>query len=92
MLIRLIVRLLYEGLREEAARLVARLRPSPPPPPPTSPAAKEVPPPETSLSVTANYHALVIRSDVCPDCQGPKQIGAYRCMRCIERLRKEHGI
>jgi hypothetical protein len=95
--IRQMLRLAVEAAKIEASRLVTALAPPGVPVPTSEPApiaepvAVQPPPSEpapASKWSSPAFHVETLKSTTCPDCDGPKKVGWYRCPKCTAVAQK----
>jgi hypothetical protein len=82
-MIRQMLALAYEAAKVEARRFAEALEEATEPPP-----VEQAPAPEPTQFAPPSkwsspaFHVEALGSRVCPDCDEPKRVGAYRCPKC----------
>lgn len=84
-MIRRMLRLAVDAAKFELARLFQAVDEA-------DAAADAVATPPSKWTSSA-YHLEVLGSSVCPRCESPKLVGAYRCKRCVDdAVREAYGL
>jgi hypothetical protein len=80
--IREMLRLAVEAVKVEARRFAEALEEATEPPVEQAPAPEPVQSAPPSKWTSPAFHVEALGSRVCPDCDEPKRVGAYRCPKC----------